>query len=152
MGERKSKMKKTYSMIALVVLIGSLAVTAQAQTSNHTLVRASVPFEFNIGDKTMPAGEYTIRQISPRSEPGLLRITDEKGEAVSVLRTQLASGAAAEKTVLLFNRYGSQYFFSGVTIEGLDTWQASRSRAERGIAREFAVLNAKAEAVTVATR
>jgi hypothetical protein len=146
-------MKKTYSMIALLVLIGSLAVTAQAQTSNPILVRASIPFEFNIGDKTMPAGAYTIRQVNPRSEPGVLRIMDDKGNAVSVLRTQLASGAAASKTALLFSRYGGQYFFSGVTIEGLtEAWQASKSAAERGIAHELAVLNSKVEAVTVATR
>ena len=146
-------MKKTYSMIALLVLIGSLAATAQAQTSNYKVVRASIPFEFNIGDKTMPAGEYTIRQIDPSSEPGVLRITDNKGDAVLLLKTQMTSGAAAKNSVLLFNRYGGRYFFSGATIEGLtDAWQASKSRAERGATRELAVLNLKAEAVTVATR
>ena len=144
-------MKKTYVMTALLVLVSTLTATVQAQTNNHKVAHASIPFEFNIGDKRMPAGEYTIRQVSPSSEPGLLRIANDKG-AFMLLRTQLASGTAAKKTVLLFNRYGSHYFFSRVAIEGLDTWQASRSRAERGMAREFAVLNAKAEAVTVATR
>jgi hypothetical protein len=152
--ERRTIMKRpAYTVIAMMALIGSMAVTAQAQTNSYNIVRASIPFEFNIGDKTMPAGAYTISQVNPRSEPGVLRIMDDKGNAVSVLRTQLASGAAAKKTALLFNRYGSHYYFSGVTIEGLtEAWQASKSAAERYIARELAVLNAKAAAVTVASR
>src|SRR5688572_23163309 len=99
--ERKSKMNKTYSMIALLVLIGSLAMTAQGQTNNRKLVEASIPFEFNVGDRTMAAGEYTIRLVSPHSEPSVLQILDAKGDAVMLLRTQVRSGAAAKKSVLL---------------------------------------------------
>ena len=46
-------------MIALLVLVGSMAVAANAQNGGRRLV-ANIPFQFNVGDKTMPAGEYTI--------------------------------------------------------------------------------------------
>ena len=31
-------------------------------------LRANIPFEFNVGDKTMPAGEYTVTPINPSSD------------------------------------------------------------------------------------
>ena len=60
--------KQAYTMIALLVLVGSMAVAAQAQTSGHTKLISNIPFEFNVGNTTLPAGEYTVAQVNPASD------------------------------------------------------------------------------------
>ena len=50
--------KQAYTMIAMIVLVGSMAVAAQAQTSGRTRMIANIPFEFSVGNQTLPAGEY----------------------------------------------------------------------------------------------
>ena len=60
-------MKKTYTMIAMLVLTASLAAVAQAQTVRHAQVRVNIPFQFNAGNTTMPAGDYLVRQLNTDS-------------------------------------------------------------------------------------
>jgi len=50
-------MKKTYTLIALLGLLVTMAVAANAQIAGRSQMRANIPFEFNVGDKTLPAGE-----------------------------------------------------------------------------------------------
>ena len=60
--------KQAYTMIAMIVLVGSMAVAAQAQTSGHARLIANIPFQFKVGNKTLPAGEYTVAQVNPASD------------------------------------------------------------------------------------
>ena len=64
--------KQAYTMIAMFVLVGSMAVAAKAQTVGRAELRANVPFDFNIGKKTLPAGEYIVSQINPASDRAVL--------------------------------------------------------------------------------
>jgi hypothetical protein len=56
--------KQAYTMIAMIVLVGALAVAAQAQTNGRIALIANIPFQFSIGSKSLPAGEYTVQSIS----------------------------------------------------------------------------------------
>jgi hypothetical protein len=53
---------------------------AQAQTGSRTQLIAKIPFQFNVGNKSMPAGEYTVSQVNPSSD-----------RAVRQLRTAMQS-------------------------------------------------------------
>ena len=55
--------RQAFSLISLLSLL-LVAGSAIAQTSQ---VRANVPFNFTVGDKTLPAGTYDIGAISSRS-------------------------------------------------------------------------------------
>ena len=143
--------KQTLFVVALFALIGLTAAGAQAQSS--TLVRANIPFEFKVADKIMPAGEYLIRQINPSSDAVTLQIAAEDNDATVMVRTTAMQMNGTQRSALVFNRYGSDYFFSMVSIEGaVYSWQAPRSRGERGVARELAALKTAGEVVTVAVR
>lgn len=147
-------MKKTaYTMIAMLVLVGSMAVAAQAQTGGRTELRASIPFQFSVGDRTLPAGEYTVRQVNPASDRAVLQLRQKDGGATAMIQMNSVIGKAQESAKLVFNRYGSQYFLAQAWIGGdSDGLQASKSRAERAVERETAGIKTATESVALKSR
>jgi hypothetical protein len=144
--------KQAYTVFAMIVLVGSMAVAAQAQTSGRTQLIANIPFEFNVGNKTMPAGEYTASQVNPASDHAVLQLRSRNGSSAMV---QMGSviGKAQEGAKLIFNRYGNQYFFAQAWVDGDNTGlQAPKSRAERATKREMAGIKPKTEAVALRNR
>jgi hypothetical protein len=105
-------MKKTsFVVLALTVLV-ALAVTAvYAQTFT---IRANVPFDFMVGSKVMPAGEYTFDTTMGH---GVGRIWSEslhRSVAVLFQPTMLPAGSDRSTAVLVFHRYDKTYFLSEV--------------------------------------
>jgi hypothetical protein len=98
-------MNRTTSAIALFVasLFITTGVWAQA-------VKANVPFDFTINNTTVPAGTYIISSTSP--EHGVLRISDNKH--VYLLTTALMDQSGSKDNVLVFHKYGNQYFLSAI--------------------------------------
>jgi hypothetical protein len=144
--------KQISTMFAMLMLVGLLAVTAKAQSVNGVSIRATIPFEFSVGDKLLPAGEYRIQQVNPSSDLAMLQIANAHGDARVLVRVRLMGAPNSRRTALVFNRYGSSYFLSTMAIEGADAWQAPRSHAERGVGRELAALKVDGERVAVLAR
>ncbi len=145
-------MKKAYTMIALLVLLGSMAVAANAQNNGRRLV-ANIPFQFNVGDKTLPAGEYTIAQTNPSSDRAVLQIRAKDGSQSVLVQMNSVSGKAADATTLVFHRYGNKCFFAQAWIDGdRDGLSAQSSRAERATRKEMAALGVKAEMIALSSR
>ena len=147
-------MKKTaYITIALVVLIGSMAVAAQAQSISNAQVRVSVPFQFHVGNETLPAGDYLIRQLNADASAATLQISRKDGSAAAVINMTAATRKAPETSQLTFHRYGNQYYFAEVWIDGAkDGLQTPTSKAERATRNELAALNLPMESVAVKLR
>lgn len=145
--------KEIYAAAMMLMLIGILAVTAEAQSVNGVSIRANIPFEFSVGDKLLPAGEYRIQQVNPSSDVVMLQIANANGEARVMVRVQSMRARDTNRTELVFNRYGSSYFLSTLAIEGsVDAWQAPKSHAERGVGRELAALKVDGEKVAILAR
>src|ERR1041385_7578383 len=54
-------MKRHFNiLITLVMLVGILAINARAQTASSQRLTANIPFAFNVGDKTLPAGRKSL--------------------------------------------------------------------------------------------
>jgi hypothetical protein len=147
-------MKKTaYTMIALVVLIGGMAVAAQAQNGSQTQLVASIPFDFHVGNKSMPAGEYTVRQVNPSSDRAVLQLSNRNGETtVMIQMNQVIARDKQETASLTFNRYGNQYFFAQAWMPGNDGLAADKGNAERGARKEMAGMKARTETVALRSR
>lgn len=64
-------------LLPAVLLLGG---TAQAQYEPHTLL-VTVPFEFTAGDKTFPAGDYSIVSTAPDR----LSLRDSRGHVLASL-------------------------------------------------------------------
>ena len=144
--------RHTYTIVALMVLIGSLAVAAQAQTGSRTQLVANIPFQFNVGDKAMPAGAYTVSQVNPSSDHAVLQLRSKDGKSVMIQMTNMI-GKANETARLVFNRYGSDSYFAEAWIpsdgNGL---QAPRSKSERAARQELAGVKPVTETVALKVR
>ena len=145
--------KQTYTMIAMIVLVGSMAVAAQAQNGGRTQMIANIPVEFSVGGKTLPAGEYAVAQVNPASDHAVLQFRQIYGNASAMAQMGSVIGKSQESAKLIFNRYGTQYFFAQAWVDGENTGlQAPKSRAERNIEAELAGMKAKTEAVALRNR
>lgn len=82
-------------------------------------LKANIPFDFHVGGKNMPAGEYKILQTST---PGVLKLSAIDFTANAVVITQTETGTKAAKANRLdFRKYGNQYFLGAVLVEGANT-------------------------------
>ena len=143
-------MKRLFSIIATGSLLTLMAVAAQAQLPG-TAIRASIPFDFNVRGRTLPAGHYEIRRIN--DEPGglIIRNVDHKRDEALFETEPVNVAKSPRKDELVFNRYGESYFLSEVVTGGEQTAQELKpSHAEREMRREMAKNQEKPETVTVA--
>jgi len=125
--------------IALIIVCGFFALNAQAQTSGPQTLRANIPFSFNVGDKTLPAGVYTVAVVNPASDHRALQIRSADGHASAIIQTTQMRGSLADQAKLMFRRYGDQYFFAQAQLAGEPiSLVAARSRAERSTRRTLA--------------
>jgi hypothetical protein len=144
-------MKKFFIVMAIGSLLAlSLAVSAQAQLPGVP-IRASIPFDFMVRGRTLPAGEYWIERVNDDPAGLILRNVNDKHEHI-VFETEPEQGRRiANHNVLVFNRYNDEYFLSEVVTAGEQTGrELAPSHAERALRREMARNQAEPETVTVA--
>ena len=138
-------MKRYFNFpLALILLAGVLATGAKAQTSSPQRVVANIPFAFTVGDKTLPAGRYTISVLNPTSDRKTLQVRSMDGHSTAIVLTNNATGKLSENSKLVFDRYGDHYFFAQAQIAGDSTRLAAvRSKAERAERLAVSKLNKK---------
>lgn len=100
--------------VLALAAVWALAPAAEAQFTHA--VRVKVPFAFNAGETSLPAGTYTIRALAPSR----LVLRRDTGEAKIVSTTSLSVRRGNGSTRLVFNRYGDTYFLSRVMPVGSD--------------------------------
>lgn len=145
--------KQAYTVIAMMVLIGSMTVAAQAQNNGRPQWVAEIPFQFNVGNTTLPAGEYLVRSVSDSSPIVVLAIQSRDGKASAMLMMTTVQGKTPDRGKLMFNRYGSQYFFAQTWLDGDNIGlEALRSRAERAAQRELAGIKPATDTVALKSR
>jgi hypothetical protein len=123
-------------MLAVNIACGVFAISAEAQTNVSPTMRAEVPFTFRVGDKTLPAGVYTVSILNPTSDRKTLQIRSKNGRVSAIVQTVSANAALAKHAKLVFHRYGDQYFFAQAQLLGESTsLAATKTRAERATQR-----------------
>lgn len=75
----KRLVASSVSTMSLAVL---LFVGAHGQTANH-VIKVQIPFAFEVGNKTFPAGAYSLLQ----SAPYLISLRDSRGHTLANLVT-----------------------------------------------------------------
>lgn len=131
--------KQALRIVSLFALLFTLAtVGASAQTAQQRVV-VNVPFEFAVGQKTFPAGEYDIKRVTHNSEKTLLiRSTDGRKSEMIITHTAEAETAQAQQTQVSFHRYGDKYFLFQIRTQGASlVRELPASRQERDLRREL---------------
>ena len=141
-------MSKQVLKVAVVccVLILAVVVPTLAQLPG-TRLHATIPFDFTVRGRLLPAGTYELRRVN--DEPETLMIQNVKTRRTAMFETDPVE---AHKTPghakLVFHRYGDDYFLSQVWTSGDDTGrEITPSHKER---QELAGNNTQPETVAVA--
>jgi hypothetical protein len=147
-------MKKQAYIITVIMLVTIAGLsTAKAQTSGNPQLIANIPFAFSVGNKTMPAGEYTVSCANPASDLKVLQLRSRDGRTGVMVQTSSVIGKIQDSAKLVFNRYGDHYFFAQAWLPADNIgMQASQSRSEKQFARELVREKRTTETVVATTR
>jgi len=101
--------------MAAVMALTAMATTRVAQAQGT--MRVNVPFDFAAGNKTLPAGEYSVK-ISPTDSRVLLIQSEDTTASMFIGTNAVVANEPQTESKLIFNRYGDHYFLSQVWNEG----------------------------------
>ena len=130
---------KLYNLMAkagvlCAVVLATAFVSVQAQSLAYR-IRVNIPFDFSIADKKLPAGKYSIGRAVQNSDDTVLSILDGRSHTKETrLSIPVRSLGAKSQAMLVFHRYGNEYFLYQVWAAGETTGrQFPKSSAEREI-------------------
>jgi hypothetical protein len=112
---------------------------AHAQVT--TGLQGNIPFEFQVGETVLPAGEYRITRNT--NSQSILELRSLEGKpGILLLASPQLTAKSAQNTKLVFHRYGSTYFLRQVWQGGFgqNGNALSPSKAEHAIASQTAAL------------
>ena len=104
-------------MKKLMLLFASLVMAASTVHAQSVTVKASVPFDFVVGNSTLHAGTYTLRPINGGS-PMLLRSADFKDEIIATPCTCASDKSRQNESVLVFKVIGDRYYLWQIWTAG----------------------------------
>lgn len=146
--------KQLFGTLATLSLLLTLTiVSVQAQSRNR--ITAHVPFAFQIGDKTLPAGDYSVKRLSQNAL--LVESADGEQSAVAQSPRSVESNVNAKPSTekLVFRQYGDQYFLAQVWMTRSNTGRAiNMTDAERKAAGELKLARngAKPQIIEISAR
>lgn len=135
---KKQALKAVTMLFSIIALAFTTALLSNAQSRTQRL-RANVPFDFVVGDKTLPAGAYSVGSVTTTTNAAVLvRGSDSRHNAARLTQT-IQANAPKTRAMLTFRRYGSTYYLAEIWTPGSEIGQEiKRSRAERAAASELA--------------
>jgi len=142
--KRECMKKKLQSVLMGFGLLGVIAVVpsiTQAQgQSLANRITANIPFDFNVADKKLPSGKYSVGRARQNSDDSVLSIVDQNHHSKAIrLSVPVQTLRPKENPTLVFHVYGDQYFLFQVWVGGEATGrQFPKSRSERQIQQSVA--------------
>ena len=121
----------------LIVLASLLLAVGSAYAQSSRLV-ADIPFDFMVGNKVFPAGEYTV---SPIGNDGLaLALQNSDAKSVQIIMPNFClSAQPQQESKLVFNTYGEHRYLSQIWNEASDQGRelrmSSREKEEAQVAQ-----------------
>jgi hypothetical protein len=104
-------MKKYAKILVAIVFILGLSRAGNAEGQDGIIV--TLPFKFVVSGKTLPAGTYTMRNVSD-DPSGLLMITNHDTSKSVLVLPYVSESASTDKPELEFRRGGEEHFLSTI--------------------------------------
>jgi len=116
---------KYFRSLLFAAAVLALGAAANAQ---HAVIKADVPFNFMVGDKLHPAGEYSVAKIATQSS--VLQIHNQSVSESDLFQTIACSSNAQKKTTkLVFERTGSVYSLRQIWVAGSEFgWEVGNQK------------------------
>jgi hypothetical protein len=103
-------------ILAIALVLASTFVVAGTSSAQQHRVKATVPFNFTVGDFTLPPGTYTIDSTWNSPDVLVLRNWDTGIKVVTTGRSNQSNPQGVN--ALVFHHYGNQYYLSQICSEG----------------------------------
>lgn len=117
------------------LLLSVIWVVPSLYGQSSSVMTAKIPFQFHVGKTSLPAGDYTVKPLSPAAL--LIRSDDCRSSAI-VLTISAQTSQVQDKGRLVFNKYGDQYFLSKVWHPANNMGrELLRSKLERELAKNM---------------
>jgi hypothetical protein len=96
-------------MLAVLPAYGQMNVTST--------IKVGITFNFTVGNKTLPAGEYVMAPLNDKS----IKIQTVDGHhSVVVMTGSVISGSGPQTPKLVFHKYGNHYFLAQAWLRNSD--------------------------------
>jgi hypothetical protein len=134
--------------LILITMFAAAAVSASAQASYG--LRANVPFDFVVGDKTIPAGRISAHGVSAAGQGSLSIANAAQGKLALRTGRRVSGAERSNQGKLVFHKYGNRYFLAQVCVPGYEAWEMMKSKEEKSLERDMRLVkNFAPERVTV---
>jgi hypothetical protein len=122
--------------IAVAIALLAAVIVASPCYAQRDGLKGNVPFAFQVGNKTMPAGDYTIDRLSLPAGSILIirRCAGDDGAMVSTFIVDAKNGESQPE--LVFHKYGDTYFLSEVWTGDARGRKLYRSDREKELQRD----------------
>ncbi len=113
--------------IACALAIGSLAST-QSASAQSTIAKVTIPFDFQTGKQSLPAGTYRVE----RESADLILLQGPGNASGFVIMHAASRSKAPDHGMLSFDRTGGKYYLRQIWTAGNpDGLECPKSRAEK---------------------
>jgi hypothetical protein len=143
-GNMDKNLLKGLTIFTLMVALAIVTSVVSANAQSRMTVSTNIPFEFVVGDHTLPAGEYVIEAVISGGAALAIRGSDN-GESVVRLAEPIGAMSKRKSARLVFHRYGQNYFLTQIWSGDSLGRQLVKSKQERATERELASIPSKSE-------
>jgi len=103
-------MKRHVLVVFGLMTLLALGTSAFAQTIQ---MKANIPFDFVVGNKALPAGEYVVKSAGISSQALVIQNVSSK-QIATMLANEVESLQPSAGSKLVFHQYGGDYFLREV--------------------------------------
>jgi hypothetical protein len=139
----KRQVFRFLTMLSLLLMLSAMSVNAQS-----TRVTMNIPFDFSVGQRTLPAGIYTI-EPSRRDSRNIWLLQNKAGtDSVLFATNSVWTNRNQEQNRLVFRKYSQRHVLSQIWSAGESSGrELSRPKwvyelTKNGVRPEYVVLNA----------
>ena len=109
-------MKRQF-LILIAIAAFATALTTNASGQTGKTVRANVKFDFQIGDRIYPAGEYRIESISFQNDNILQIRSVGDVNKNQIILANYSNAGKRQTPKLVFQQYGESYFLTEIFLD-----------------------------------
>ncbi|MBK9705900.1 MAG: hypothetical protein IPO77_02505 [Acidobacteria bacterium] len=118
--------------IALGFVIAMVVTTSAVPFAMR--IKADVPFDFYVGKKLFPKGDYIIESVNDAGTMVIRSAKKGKARNFTVIKSKMTD---KPKSKLVFHRYGDQYFLARIWDGSSDTvLKLDKSSLEKKAAKD----------------
>lgn len=102
------------NLTAFAIFLAATLISAGTSPAQQPAEKATVPFSFNVGNRTLPAGTYTIRT---KTSSWILDFSNPEKNVHAMTMGQPDQDNPKHVNELQFYKYGNQYFLKEILSE-----------------------------------